>query len=46
MRCGDGLWTHERSLDAVEEQNLNHHNGRRDGIEVEDDKRLEPALTE
>ena len=38
--------THEWSLDAVEEQNLDHHNGRRDGVEIEDYEWLEPPLAE
>jgi hypothetical protein len=46
LRTPQEVMTHEWSFNAVEEQNFDHHYGRRDGVEVEDDEWLEPSLAE
>jgi hypothetical protein len=38
--------TYEGTLDAVEEKYFNHHDDGRDAIEIDEDKRLEPTLSE
>lgn len=40
------LATHNGALDAVEPDDLSDHDGRRDSIQSEDDKCVEPSLPE
>jgi hypothetical protein len=44
--CGRTRVAHKGTFDAVEEENLNHHDDRCDAVEVENREALEPALAE